>query len=136
MLENKLQNEKHVNKERLCYCCNELQESSEHINKYVIKNRKFGSLFQDDNLAIQLCNSCKNKVNKDWFDNIKMKKHSTGTYIEEYNKEEDIYNLIESFPIENQEYVLNCDNGLLDKMDREDWIKERKIFLNEIGGEI
>lgn len=130
MLKNKLQNNKHENKERLCYCCNELQESAKNINNYVIKDRGFGSLFQDDDFAIQLCDACKKNVDENWFNNNKMKKTGTETYLNEYSKEEDINDLIESFIVENQEYVLNCNIGILDKIDRDDWIKERNIFNN------
>lgn len=119
---------KHENKERLCFYCNELQGSKKDICNFVIKGRKGRSLFADEHFTIQLCSHCVEEleVSKEWFDNELC--YNTNNQI--YNYETYILGMVNTFPIENQEYVFNCYNSNFCKnvnekrMSREDWIKD------------
>lgn len=119
---------KHKNKECLCFFCNELQKSKEDICNFVIKGRKGKSLFVDEQFTIQLCNHCVEEleVSKEWFDNELCYNESN----QNYNHEAYILGMVNTFPIENQEYVFNCYNSNFCKnvnekrMSREDWIKD------------
>lgn len=120
-LNNKQEREfKHKNKERLCYCCDTLQKSADKIHILKINNydRGYGSNFDGCNIEIQLCDKCYKEEHAKWFNEQPV---IIDDYIKEYTYEEDINNLIKSFPIENQEYVLNHTGDYIE-MDREDWI--------------
>lgn len=123
--------EKHLNREGLCYHCDALQESKEDLLKFTIKNRGYGSIFDGDEFTIQLCPECakKLKINAKWFDNdLTMVMDTTNDVVEEYLGEIQINSIIDKFPIENQEYIRNCESTLIPyiHMDREDWIKHTK----------
>ena len=102
---------------QLCYKCNNLYE---HIEVFTVKNRRFGSIFQDDCFSVQLCNDCKKLIVADWFNNTPIS--IKGDFFI-YDGEHELNKFMKSFPIENQEYVYNCDNYMLPKIDREEWIK-------------
>lgn len=123
--------EKHLNKERLCYHCDTLQESKDNILRFTIKDRGYGSIFDGDNFTIQLCPECakKLKINEKWFNNeITIVLDTTNDIVDEYVGEINIDKIIDTFPIENQEYIRNCENSLVPyiHMDREEWIKHTK----------
>lgn len=117
---------KHENKERLCYCCNELQENESDIIKLEISNRGYGSSFDGSDSYIQLCNKCLKPEYIKWFN----EEPTMDGYCEEYNYEDDIRNLVKSFPLENQEYFWNsnCNGWTSDVMDRQDWLD----MMNEV----
>lgn len=52
---------KHNNKERLCFCCNTLQHHKEDIQIFKINNRGYGSIFDGNEMEIQLCSECAKK---------------------------------------------------------------------------
>lgn len=117
----------HQHKDKLCFHCNELQDTKDKIIIYEIKNRGYGSIYDCDEFQIQLCPECaeKLKVNKDWFDNEKMGlEREDGTY--DYFCENNIKELVDKFPTYNQEYISNCYNSLMPymKIDRDDWLSE------------
>ncbi len=106
--------EKEMNQKRLCYKCDTLKDSEDEINYYGIwRSRGYGSIFDNDSFTIQICNKCTRPEYKIWFDENPVVEEG---YVEFYEHEENIWNLIKSFVVENQEYVLN------DHMDRSDWI--------------
>lgn len=118
------QNYKHENKERLCYCCNQLQESSGDLIKHKMSGRAYMSEFDSMEFTIQLCEQCNAdmEVEEEWFDNDESFDEVTGQWINEAY----IINMVETFPIHNQEYVYNSVNHLCpphDIMDRVEWIK-------------
>lgn len=107
---------KHQNRHRLCYCCDELQENEKDLIKYSISYRGYGSIFDNCRFTVQLCKKCDKPEYKEWFyEEPKME-----DYCEVYQYEEKIEELINSFPIENQEYVWNGMDGYW--MERQDWI--------------
>ena len=118
------QNYKHENKERLCYCCNQLQESSGDLVKHKMSGRAYMSEFDSMEFTIQLCEKCNAdmEVEEEWFDNEKSLDATTGQWLNEAY----IINMVETFSVHNQEYVYNGVNHLCpshDVMDREEWIK-------------
>jgi hypothetical protein len=115
--------EKHLNNERLCYACDTLQKSKNDIRTYSISYRGYGSIFDNCRFSIQLCSECDKPEYNEWF-NERPKK---GEYWEEYEHEEKIRDLINSFIIENQEYVWNGMDGW--GMERQDWIDMKKGIL-------
>lgn len=120
------QSYKHNNRKCLCYHCNELKQCSEEIHKFEIKDRGYQSEFVDETFTIQLCKHCVDEleIEEEWFDNEICFDEVNGNYRHEWH----IINLIESFPIYNQEYIYNCQIvtlcGHIEKrISREDWIK-------------
>ena len=59
---------KHKNKQRLCFCCNMLQNSKEDIKVFKVNNRGYGIIFDGDKFEIQLCPECAKKVKQEWFE--------------------------------------------------------------------
>ena len=115
---------KHQNKERLCYCCNQLQETNDDLVKHTISGRSYMSEFDSMEFTIQLCKQCNAdmEVEEDWFDNHKSFDATTGQWLNEAY----IINMVETFPVHNQEYVYNGVNHLCpshEAMDREEWIQ-------------
>ncbi len=49
------------NKEMLCFCCNTLQDHKEDIQIFKINNRGYSSIFDGDEMEIQLCSECAKK---------------------------------------------------------------------------
>ena len=58
--------EKHLQKDNLCFKCNNLNEN---INTFSVKDREFGSIFQGDKFTINLCNECQKLIKEEWFNN-------------------------------------------------------------------
>lgn len=108
---------KHKNKEHLCYCCDTLQQDTTKIKKYTISNRGYGSIFDMSRFTVQFCEKCDKEEYSIWFEE---KGIISGDYIE-YVYETQVKNLINSFIVENQEYVWNnMNDGYY--MERQDWI--------------
>lgn len=133
-----LQEYKHKNRERLCYYTNELYNEDELV-KYTLKNRGYGSIFDGDNFTIQINKYIakaledENILKTEWFDNDKVIM-DLGRGFVGYKHENEIGQFIKSLIIENREYIENCDNWLMGKIDRYDWIKDeykhQNIILN------
>lgn len=111
---------KHKNNKRLCYCCNELTEREQDLIVFTIKDRNEQSKFYGLDFNIQLHMNCAKELQLDpfWFDNVTCFDNKTG----KYNYEEYIINLIETFILENQEYIYNCNGDL----SREEWVARFK----------
>lgn len=110
------QEHKHENCECLCYHCNELQANEDVLE--IISLNVGGSLFTDMSAYVQLCPTCMKEleIDQEWLDSITVNQY------EHY-----FYNLVKTFPIENQEYVLNSYvKGIGKPMSREDWINDNK----------
>ena len=115
---------KHQERDRLCYCCDELQATPDLLNDFCIQDRGYGSIFDSSNITIQLCSECSKNVDPIWFtEEPKLE----GGYCEEYIYEDVIRKFIDSFIVENQEYINNeQDCGY---MDRQDWIDYQRGIL-------
>ena len=109
--------EKHLQKDNLCFKCNNLNEN---INTFSVKAREFGSIFQGDKFTINLCNECQKLIKEEWFNNNPVNIENDFCF---YTEEHELINFIKSFPIENQEYIFNCDNDMLPSLDRNTWIE-------------
>lgn len=114
---------KHLNKEKLCFKCNNLKNNKEEINIFKVRERHYGSIFHGDCFEVQLCDKCKALIDEDWFNNEPIRQHQG---VSVYHEENKLYKFLNSFVIENKEYVFNCDNDLMPKMDRNDWILMNK----------
>lgn len=122
---------KHNNKERLCFCCNTLQDHKDDIQVFKINNREYGSIFDGDEMEIQLCPECAKKVKQEWFDETPEYDEDN---IEVYKLEDKIREFIDTniTVVENLEYIYNCPNRLMipPKIDRDDWIKTEMTLKN------
>jgi len=118
---------KHLHKEKLCYCCDTLQESEKDIHIHKISNydRGYGSNFDGSNIEIQMCSKCDKDEYEAYFN--EMPRIKNNGYYEEYQYEEEIADLINSFIFENQEYVWNHEDGYT--MDRQDWLDMKNNIL-------
>lgn len=112
------QHMKHKNCKLLCYCCNELTEKGEDLIKFVVKDRGYQSFFHDCDFEIQLHLECAVSlgIENEWFDNDLCFNEEDGSY----KNEQYIINLIETFIVENQEYIYNSDKFLT----RNEWIEQ------------
>jgi len=107
---------KHLHKETLCFHCDQLVEKKEQLYIYSMSGRGYGSSFDSCHFTIQLCSTCNQPEYETWF-NEEAKKEE---YVQEFQYEESIINLIHSFPIENQEYIWNGMDSY--SIPRQDWI--------------
>lgn len=108
--------EKHNNNDKLCYSCDTLLIDRSKLTLLSLNRRGYGSIFDSCNLTIQLCETCMKNEYVSWFN----EKPEMFDHIEHYTYEDSIKNLINSFIIENQEYIMNGIDGW--GMDRKDWI--------------
>lgn len=117
---------KHQNNERLCYCCDTLQPTKDdiHILEIGRYDRGYPSKFVSSNVKIQLCPSCLKEEYEKWFYEIPVIKN---IFCEEYKYEENIKDFINSFILENQEYVWNYMDFYT--MEREDWLDMKRGTL-------
>lgn len=134
---NNTQDFKHIHKSNLCYYTNNLYPSEELLT-YKLSDRGYGSIFDGDTFYIQLNKTTANELDQkgilkaDWFRNDLMINDSEVKYIKIYKHEYDILHFINNLIVENQEYILNCDNALMGKMDREDWIVMRMREIDRV----
>ena len=118
-------NTKHLNKERLCYCCDKLQPSAESLHIFRIEDRGYGSKFDDSDFKIQLCDICKNHIDPIWFNE---EFYLAKGYCEIYKYEDEVIKFIDTWIFENQEYVYN-EEDYYKFMTRQDWIDYKKGIL-------
>ena len=118
---------KHQERDRLCYCCDTLQATPEMLNDFHIHSRGYGSKFDSSNITIQLCNECSKYIDPIWF--TEEPKLAEDGYYENYIYEDIIRKFIDSFIIENQEYINNEHDT--DYMERQDWIDYNNGVLSD-----
>jgi len=117
--------EKHQNRDRLCYSCDNLVEDKNKLITYSVSYRGYGSIFDGCRFSVQLCRNCDKPKYKLWFNEVP----EMDDYCEVYKNEEKIRDFVNSFIIENQEYVWNGMDGY--HMDRGDWIDMENGVLPE-----
>lgn len=113
---------KHEHRDKLCYCCDEVQENESRLHELRISGRGYGSSFDNFNSYILLCDKCLKQKYKEWFN-----EHNDiyDDFNETYEHEKDIGDLVNSLPLENQEYFWNSNAYGASAsiiMDRQDWI--------------
>lgn len=103
--------------EKICFKC--LKEK-ENINTYSIGYRGYGSGFDNFNSTIQLCDECNCNDLEKWCN----ENPETEDYYEEYKYEDNIFEFIETLPIQGKELFKNqCSNGACAyHTESQDWI--------------
>lgn len=105
----------------LCYCC---LNHNENINTYKIVGRGEGSLFQGCLYMIQLCDECREKFGdiETWCSENKRKLDDVGiTY---YAYEEELADMLSSFPLVAKELIMNSKCISPDvKFEPSDWLE-------------
>lgn len=125
-MENKIKPVKYT--EHLCFKC--LKEH-EHINKYSIYGRGYGSSFDNENTILQLCDECDNKELNDWFN----EESTYEEYWEDYKYEKNILDYVKTLPIQGRELFENqVSSGACSyNIDSQDWIDiELEIAPDEV----
>lgn len=100
----------------LCFKC--LQRKD--VTTYSIYGRGYGSWFDNFNTKLQLCDDCKPEGINDWFN----ENPTIDDYSEEYKYEQNIYDFIDTLPIEGRELFRGrCASGACaGYMSGQDWI--------------
>lgn len=109
------------NRRSLCHKC---LEDKDNIKIYGIYHRGYGSLFDNDNETIQICDTCRKGIEVDldkWINEIP--KCIDGV-MEEYKHEEKLVDFINNLPIQGREIVINQTSwgSCAENMDSQDWI--------------
>ena len=91
-----------IKDESLCMKC--LTKKATH--KYRVNGRGYGSILDGCNTTFQCCCDCNESDYHEWFS----EKAGGDEWIEEYQYEENISNLIKSLPLESQELFWNSLN--------------------------
>lgn len=113
----------------ICMKC--LNKKATHT--YVLPMRGYGSSFDGTSTKLQLCDDCHSDDYVSWFNEIG-EYEDDDCYCETYKHEDDIFDLIETLPLESQELFFNTfETGWNTyKMDAQDWIDYE---LNELPHE-
>lgn len=85
---------------------------------YTIYGRGYGSIYDGSDTKFQCCDDCDKPEYEEWFNETEV----MDGYIETYQHEEKIWDLIESLPLESQELFRNRFNRHAYRMDSQDWI--------------
>lgn len=110
--------------EDLCFKC--LQKKS-NINTYELKNRGYGSNYDNENTKLQLCNECVGGIDEcneleTWFN----EDATVSEYIELYQYEDNIKQYIAALPIQGREIFENQLSNT--------WIEDSQIWIDkELG---
>lgn len=103
-----------IKDETICMKC--LKKKATHT--YYISYRGYGSLFDMMETKFQCCDDCNKPEYDEWFN----EKEVMDDYIETYQHEDEILNLIHGLPLESQELFENRFDDKAYKMDPQDWI--------------
>lgn len=113
---NKMNSKEVVAIEDMQICMKCLKKNASHT--YKIHGRGYGSYFDDMDSKFQCCDECDKPEYNKWFN----EKEVMVEYIETYQHEEKILELIKSLPLESQELFWNTFNFCNWAMDAQDWI--------------
>lgn len=108
--------------DKLCFKC---LKQKDNITTYVLKDRGYGSEFDNLDTKLQLCQDClegKHEELEKWFSE-KCKLDKNEFYFEIYKYENELKKFIDSLEIEGQELFYNTFEKNHVTVDREDWIK-------------
>lgn len=110
--------------ENLCFKC--LQKKS-NINTYELKNRGYGSNYDNEHTKLQLCNECVGGIDEHneletWFN----EEPTVSEYIELYQYEDNIKQYIAALPIQGREIFENQLSNT--------WVEDSQIWIDkELG---
>lgn len=96
--------------------------------KYLLYGRGYGSIFDESDTKFQCCDECNKPEYEEWFYERKV----MNDYVETYQHEEKIWDLINSLPLEGRELFENRFDNDAWYMDAQDWIDYQ---LNELPHE-
>lgn len=122
---------KHIaieNPDNICFSC--LREFSDNqLNILEIPALGYGSQFDCWSTKIQLCHECLKKTNLKWWE-LEIEKFAEYDWCEKYKYEYEIFNYIDTLPVEGQELFYNrYSNGDCYYMKPQDWIDYRLNVL-------
>lgn len=102
-----------------CYKCNHKFETGELGYEYKLNDRGYGSDFDMAEVSFDLCDSCNKPEYYEWCNELPT---FINEYCENYKYEDNLHDLIHSFPLENQEKIYN--NGTFGSysIPTQDWI--------------
>lgn len=103
-----------IKDETICMKC--LKNKATHA--YYITYRGYGSSFDDMDTKFQCCDECDRPEYDEWFN----EKEVMDGYVETYQHEDKIWDLIRSLPLESQELFENRFDNRGWQMDSQDWI--------------
>ena len=103
-----------IKDETICMKC--LKNKATHT--YYITYRGYGSSFDDMDTKFQCCDECDRPEYDEWFN----EKEVMDDYVETYQYEDKIWDLIRSLPLESQELFENKFDNRGWQMDSQDWI--------------
>lgn len=110
--------------EDLCFKC--LQKKN-NINTYELKNRGYGSIYDNERTKLQLCNECVGGIDEHneleaWFN----EEPTVSEYIELYQYEDNIKQYIAALPIQGREIFENQLSNI--------WVEDSQIWIDkELG---
>lgn len=103
-----------IENKSICMKC--LKMDATHT--YTIYGRGYGSSFDSMDTKFQCCDECDKPEYKEWFNEIE----TMDGYVETYEHEEKIWDLIDSLPLESRELFENSFDGHAWMMEPQDWI--------------
>ena len=108
----------------VCMKC--LKKKATHT--YTIYGRGYGSSFDMSNTKFQCCDDCDKPEYEEWFNEQEV----MDDYVETYQYEEKIWDLIKSLPLESQELFENRFNSDGWYMDFTDGTKKKSVRIEEL----
>jgi len=119
--------------ENLCFCC--LEKDKSGLKTYYLYRSEYGSSFDNNYTYLQICDDCKPKDIELWFN----ESPEMNDYCADYKYEENIIDLIDTFPLQGQELFWNrCASGACSyTMESQHWIDDKlgilpdEIYENE-----
>ncbi len=120
-----------INSGHICMKC--LKEKLD-VKQYTLYERGYGSMFDGISSKLQLCDECKPENLEEWLDETPTFPYQDGM-TEEYTREKNLYDFIESCPPAGKELFWNhyADGWNVDKFERSDALLiEAKIASDDV----
>lgn len=102
-----------------CYKCNHEFIENDVENLYRVSSRGYGSSFDMCDFSFTLCNNCDKEEYEEWVNEFP---NYINEYCEDYKYEDSLSELIDSFPLENQEKIYNNGTFGAYSIPTQDWI--------------
>ncbi|MEM5592922.1 hypothetical protein AAHH67_16150 [Niallia circulans] len=109
----------------ICFCC--LNKNKLGLEKYSLYRSEYGSSFDNYYTYLQICDECKPNEIEKWF----YEEPDMDNYYTNYKYEQNIMDLVETFPLQGQELFWNrCAYGACaHSMESQDWIDDKLGIL-------